>query len=158
MTPVHDSFTLTRTIAACRDHVWAVWSDPALKRQWFVDHDGPEWKTLYYENDFRVGGRERGAWIMTGNGPGAGEHANETTYLDIDDTTRIVYAYTMAMNGRVHSASLTTITLADHNGGTRLTYTEQMAQLGESDGMGGRIEGWEWLLTVMEKTLESTKK
>ena len=155
MTPRHDSFTLTRHVGACRDHVWAVWADPALKRLWFVDHDGTAWRTLRYEHDFRIGGRERGAW-EGGEGPGKGVHENETVFLDIAEAERIVYAYTMAKDGRIHSASLATLTLADRGGGTELTYTEQMTLIGDGDGMGGRRDGWAWLLDTMETTLRET--
>ena len=71
--------------------------------------------------DFRVGGREAGIFSLA-EGPGAGEHANHTTYLDIADGERIVFAYTMALNGRIHSASLVTVTFEDLGGATRLTY------------------------------------
>ena len=154
----HDSFTITRDIAACPAHVWAAWSDPDLKRRWFVDHDGPEWQTLRYENDFRVGGRERGAWRMdrTEQTPMAGEHTNETIYLDIADGMRIINAYTMAMNGKVHSASLATVTFENAGAGTRLTYTEQITQLEGSDGLDSRRNGWGWLLDMLDRVLEET--
>ncbi|SHG86499.1 SRPBCC family protein [Marivita hallyeonensis] len=158
MTPQHDSFSLTREIAACRDHVWAAWADPTLKRAWFVDHDGPEWKTVHYNSDFRVGGWERGGWKMeaTDHTPMAGEHSNETVYLEIEDRARIIYAYTMAMNGKIHSASLATVTFEDAGGGTRLTYTEQITQLDGSDGLESRKNGWNWLMDMMDKVLKET--
>lgn len=158
MTPQHDSFTLSREMSACREHVWAAWANPDMKRAWFVDHDGPDWTTLHYENDFRVGGRERGSWKMevTDQTPLAGEHSNETVYLDIEDGFRIVFAYSMAMNGKVHSASLATVTFEDANGGTRLTYTEQFTQLDASDGIDGRKNGWGWLMDSLEKVLKDS--
>ena len=129
----HDQFTLTRDIAASPAHVFAAWAKPELKRQWFVDSDGPEWEERDYTLDFRVGGVETGRFVLT-DGPGAGEHTNRTVYLDIADDERIVYAYTMALDGRVHSASLTTVLLQPQGGGTRLTFAEQGTFIGPSDG------------------------
>lgn len=151
----HESFTLTRDIAACPAHVFACWADPDLKRAWFVDGDGPAWRTREYELDFRTGGAETGRFVLT-EGPGQGEHRNRTHYLDIEPERRIVFAYTMALDGRIHSASLATVTFEDRNGGTRLTYTEQMTCIGPSDGAEGRRHGWTHLLNALERTLKET--
>lgn len=156
MTVTHESFTLVRTIRACREHVFAAWAKPELKRRWFVDSDGPGWTERDYTLDFRVGGRETGRFVLN-EGPGAGEHTNVTHYLDIVDNEHIVYAYTMALDGRIHSASLATVTLEDENGGTKLTYTEQGAFLGVSDGAEGRKHGWQSLLAALERTLDETR-
>ncbi len=156
MSVVHDTFTIVREIAACREHVFAAWANPELKRRWFVDSDGPQWTERDYRLDFRVGGRETGRFILT-EGPGAGEHANVTHYLDIVDGERIAFAYTMAIDGRIHSASLTTVTFEDKGGGTRLSYTEQGAFFGASDGAQMRRGGWVKLLEALDGVLEETK-
>ena len=145
MTIDHDSFTLERRIAACPSHVFACWADPARKRRWFVDGDGPEWETERYALDFRVGGTEEGSFVLT-SGPGAGRHENMTHFLDIVPDERIAFAYTMAVDGRIHSASLATVTFADAGGGTLLRFTEQGAFFGPSDGAAGRRAGWEHIL------------
>ena len=152
MTPAHDRFTLERTLHACRAHVFAAWSDPDLKRRWFVDSDGPHWTEEDYSLDFRVGGTEFGRFVAE-DGPARGVHENRTTFLDIIPDERIVFAYTMALEGRVHSASLATVTLTDEGGGTRLTFTEQIAVLGPSDGAEGRCGGWTHLLSALESSL-----
>lgn len=157
MRPRHESFTLERTYAACRAHVFALWSDPDLKRRWFVDNDGPGWETLEYGLDFRVGGREHGRWRMAaGDLTMAGEHANETVFLEIVEGERIIFAYTMAMDGRIHSASLATVTFEEAGGGTKLTFTEQLTALEGSDGAERRSNGWGWLLGNIEATLAET--
>lgn len=155
MTVTHDSFTIERRLRACPAHVWAAWAEADLKRQWFVASDGEGWQTLDYSLDFRVGGSETGRFVMA-SGPGAGEHANVTHYLDILPGERIAFAYSMALNGRIHSASLATVTLAEAGGGTLLTFTEQGAWFPPSDGVDGRREGWEALLAALERTLEAT--
>lgn len=62
-------------------------------------------------------------------------------YFDIQPQHRIVLAYSMALNGRVHSVSVATILFADHGSGTQLTYTEQICILPPSDGAAGRQHG-----------------
>lgn len=149
MTPVsHDTFTLERRIRACPAHVFACWADPEKKHAWFVASDGPLWETREYSPDFRVGGTETGRFFLT-QGPGAGEHRNVTHFLDIEEHARIVFAYTMAVDGRIHSASLATVTFAPDGGGTRLTYTEQMTAIGATDGAAGRRAGWTHLLDAL---------
>jgi len=157
MTITHDSFTIERRLRACLAHVWAAWAESDLKRQWFVDSDGEGWQTLDYSLDFRVGGSETGRFVLA-SGPGAGEHANVTHYLDIVPGERIALAYTMAMNGRIHSASLATVTFSESGGGTLLTYTEQGAWFAPTDGVEGRREGWETLLTALERVLDATAR
>jgi uncharacterized protein YndB with AHSA1/START domain len=105
MTIDHDSFTLERRIPVPPSRVYACWADPELKRRWFVESDGPAWQTERYDLDFRVGGTESGSFVLK-SGPGAGRHENMTHFLDIVPDERIVFAYTMTADGRIHSASL----------------------------------------------------
>lgn len=152
MNPTHDEFHIERVLNASRERVWAAWADPALKRRWFVDSDSPAWSERAYSVDFRVGGRESGSFELT-EGPGQGVHENATHYLDIVDGRRIAFAYTMAMDGRIHSASLSTVTFEDQGDGTRMVYTEQGAFFEDSDGPAMRRDGWEHLMNALEKTL-----
>jgi len=152
MSAAHRSFTLTRDLAACPAEVFACWAEAEKKRAWFVHSDGPGWETRAYALDFRVGGTETGSFELK-EGPGAGVHENATTLLVIEPERRIDFAYTMAMNGRVHSASLATVTFEETGDGTRLVFTETLAEIGESDGVNGRRGGWEGLLGHLETCL-----
>ena len=69
------------------------------------------------EMDFRVGGVERGSFNNH-----MGEHAKEARFFEIQEKSRVVYAYSMAMNSTVHTVSLATVLFEDEGGGTRLTY------------------------------------
>jgi len=89
MTVIHEEFTLERRIRACPAHVFAAWARPELKRRWFVDSDGPQWRTADYSLDFRVGGTETGQFELA-EGPGKGVHRNVAHYLDIAENARIV--------------------------------------------------------------------
>lgn len=138
----HENFTIERTYPNCREHVWSAWSNPAKKAKWFGGK--------VHSMDFVVGGRETASFRDD-----MGEHVNETRYFEIVENERIVMAYSMAMNGRVHTVSLATIRFVDHNGGTRLTFTEQMCVIPPSDGVEGRRHGWGELLGGLETFLVS---
>jgi len=63
----------------------------------------------------------------------------------------------MALDGRVHSASLATVSFADADGGTLLTFTEQGAFFPPSDMAAGRRGGWEALLNALDRLLAPAK-
>ena len=148
----HGDFTIRRIIPAQPATVFRAFAEEELKRKWFVDSDGPAWTQKAYSLDFRDGGREAGTFELA-DGPGAGLHENATTYIDIVEDERIVYAYTMAWNGRVHSASLTTVTFAPCEAGCKLTVTEQGAYFAPSDGPDMRRGGVEAQLDALARLL-----
>lgn len=138
----HREFTLERLYPNCKEHVWAAWSIREKKAAW-LGSEG-------LEMDFSVGGVER-----SGFSNAMGEHTSQGRYFEIKEGERIVLAYSMAVNGRVHTVSLATILFADENGGTRLTYTEQMCVIPPSDGVEGREHGWSALLDGLAGFLAS---
>ena len=129
----HATFTIERIYPNCRAHVWSAWAVREKKAAWLGD------RALAL--DFQIGGSEHSAFKDQ-----MGEHRNEGRYFEILDQQRIVLVYSMALNGRVHTVSLTTIVFVDEGGGTRLTYTEQMCVIPPSDGAEGRRHGWTHLL------------
>jgi uncharacterized protein YndB with AHSA1/START domain len=142
----HETLAIERIYPNCRAHVWSAWAVFEKKKAWFGEG--------LIELDFRPGGSERSAFVTE-----MGTHTNETRYFEIKDQERIVFAYSMALNGRVHTVSLTTVVFTDLNGGTRLTYTEQMCVIPPSDGAKGRQHGWIALLDAMENYLaEDTRR
>ena len=147
----HSQFTITRYLHRAVRRAFAAWSDPKAKRAWFVDHDGAEWETLSYDLDFRVGGREAGAFLKDGKVL----HEIAITFLDIMEERRIVFAYSMALDRVRHSASLATVELTKTYSGCTLIYTEHGVYFAGSDGAAGRQSGWEWLLSTLEKELEA---
>ena len=82
--------------------------------------------------------------------------ANDTVYTDIVPDERIICAFTMSREGRRFSASLATFQLAPDGDGTKLTFTEQAAFLGESDGPDQRKGGWTQLFEKLAEVLEKT--
>ena len=137
---VHETIVIERVLPNCRDHVWSAWALMEKKKAWL----GHGMTKL----EFWPGGAEHLTHVSD-----MGTHTNETRYFEIADRERIVFAYSMALNGRIHSVSLATVVFADHGGGTRLTYTEQMCVIPPSDGAEGRKHGWTALLKALEDFL-----
>jgi uncharacterized protein YndB with AHSA1/START domain len=144
-----ETFTLTRTYGKCRDHVWSAWADRDKKWRWFVGN-GEKQPSGDYQFDFRVGGTE-----VNGFASDRGRHENRTVFFEIAEAERIVFAYSMALNGRVHSVSVATVSFQDEGGGTRLDYAEQITLIGQSDGAEGRRHGWGALLDRIEPMQEA---
>lgn len=147
----HDTFTIERTYAASSARVFGAWADPVAKRTWFVEGEG--WDVERYEQDFRIGGRERSAFRFRGGVL----ITNDTTYLDILPDRRIVAAYTMTMDGKIMSASLATTEFEKAGAGTRLILTEHDAFLDGIDKSGTRKDGCAGLLLALEKYLAASK-
>ncbi len=147
----HETFSLTRELRAAPDIVYRAWSEPSLKKRWFVDSDGSDWETLDYKLDFRVGGTETGRFRYKGSTV----HGNETAFIDIVPEQRIVFAYSMFLDGKRTSVSLATVAMRAAEFGTHLTYTEQGVFLDGLDSAEPRKAGWEWLLDALGHDTES---
>jgi uncharacterized protein YndB with AHSA1/START domain len=117
----HSTFTIERDYDAPPARVFAAWSDPEAKAQWFGASD--------FELDFRVGGRE----INRGGPDGGPVFTYQALYQDIVEGERIVYTYDMLMDDTRISVSVSTVEFAAVGDGTRLTYTEQGAFLDGHD-------------------------
>jgi len=136
----HRLITIERVFPNCVDHVWAAWAIPEKKKAWFGEG--------LVELDFRTGGAERSTFVTD-----MGTHTNETRYFEIKERKRIVFAYSMAVNGRIHTVSLATALFSELGGGTKLTYVEQLCVIPPSDGAEGREHGWHALLDGLESYL-----
>lgn len=140
----HDTFSIERTYPSSRQQVWSAWAVPQKKKAWFGDG--------LSDLDFRVGGLERGAFTND-----MGEHSKLATFYEITEAARIVYAYSMALNGRIHTVSLVTVLFDDYGDGTRLRHIEQICVMPPSDGVQGRQHGWQALLDQLGTYLESAR-
>lgn len=138
----HDSFTIERVYPNCLAHVWAYWSVREKKASWLGDTS--------LVMDFRPGGEELSSFR-----DGRGDHVNQGRYFEINDQKRIVLAYSMAVNGRVHTVSLATVSFLEEGGGTRVRYSEQMCIIPPSDGVEGRRRGWKALLGELDEYLQA---
>lgn len=143
----HSTFVLERSYPAPRHRVFAAFADRAVKAKWFV---GPaEWIQTSWRLDFHEGGSE----TQSGGPDGGPVYRFRAHYYDIVPNERIVYSYEMYTDEERISVSLTTVELADDDGGTRLTFTEQGAYLDDRDSPGQREAGTMNLLDALGAAL-----
>jgi uncharacterized protein YndB with AHSA1/START domain len=138
----HSTFGLEREYAVPPARVFAAWSDPEAKAEWFGASD--------FELDFRIGGRE----VNRGGPEGGPVFTYDARYQDIVDGERIVYTYDMLMDDTRISVSVTTVEFEPSGDGTRLTYTEQCAFLDGHDTPEQREQGTGTLFEKLAEALE----
>ena len=138
----HSTFGLEREYAVPPARVFAAWSDPEAKSEWFGASD--------FELDFRIGGRE----VNRGGPEGGPVFTYDARYQDIVDGERIVYTYDMLMDDTRISVSVTTVEFEPSGDGTRLTYTEQCAFLDGHDTPEQREQGTGTLFEKLAEALE----
>ncbi|NBD27480.1 SRPBCC family protein [Paenibacillus glycinis] len=136
----HAVFVIERVYGAKPERVFAAWSDPDQKAKWFTKSD---------VFDFRVGGRESSANRIP-DGPMA--HF-EAYYQEIVPNERIVYSYTLDMDGVRVSVSVTTVEIRAEDEGTRLVFTEQGTFLDGHDTPAMREHGSGIMLDMLGKLL-----
>lgn len=149
-TVLHDTFVLEREYPVAPARVFHAFADLEAKQRWFGGPD--EWDSGEHTLDFRVGGHEH----ESGGPPGGAVHGFHATYLDIVADARIIYSYSMDLDGTPMSVSLTTVELAATDAGTRLRLTEHGAYFDTSDanwGPAARREGTEDLLDQLGASL-----
>ena len=138
----HSTFGLEREYSVPPARVFAAWSDPEAKSEWFGASD--------FELDFRIGGRE----VNRGGPEGGPVFTYDARYQDIVDGERIVYTYDMLMDETRISVSVTTVQFEPAGDGTHLTYTEQGAFLDGHDTPEQRKEGTGSLFDRLGEALE----
>ena len=147
----HGTFTLNRVWTAPPERVFAAWSDPQVKAQWFT---GPadRWSLSRRSMDFRVGGQE----VLEGRFDDSGlETRFDARFHVIEPARRLVYAYDLHYSGRFHSVTLSSLELAPSGQSTRVSYTEQIVFLDGSDGTEKRREGTALQFDMIEVVLRS---
>ncbi len=118
LSPSAPTLTITRVFAAPRALVWKMFADPFHLSQWW----GPKGYTNpVCQLDFRVGGH----WHHVMRGPDGREYPTDSTFIEIDPPSRIVYR-NAAPQGEVWGDNpppsfVRTLTFAEANGATTLT-------------------------------------
>jgi uncharacterized protein YndB with AHSA1/START domain len=146
---VHSTFSIERTYPSSPARVFAAFSNQATKRRWFAEGEG--WEINEYTLDFRVDGHEISHFRFKGGPP----MSNDTVYLDIVPEQRIVFAYTMTVDDKRISASLSTVEIVPAVGGTRLVFTEQGTYLDGTSTPEERERGTRELLESLAEELRT---
>ena len=144
----HGTFVIERSYDASPQRVFAAWSDPKAKAQWFVGPD--EWQSSDHDLDFRVGGLEH---VSGGSPDGGPTFSYDARYQDIVADERIVTTYEMHMDDVRISVSVATVEFRPECAGTRLVLTEQGAFLDGHDTPAQREHGTRELLENLGKAL-----
>jgi uncharacterized protein YndB with AHSA1/START domain len=137
----HDTFVVERVYNTNRECVFAAWSDPTIKSQWFQKAK---------EFDFRVGGLE----TNQGGPPGGPVYRFNARYEEIVPNQRIVYTYTMDMGETRISVSVTTVEFKQEESETRLIFTEQGTFLDGHDSAEAREHGTKIMLDKLGEVLK----
>lgn len=145
---VHASFTITRRWNATPARVFAAFADQKKKDAWFGG--GLDWAPVSRSFDFRVGGKENsaGRWKS-----GVVSHF-DCLYLDIVESERIIYSYTMHLDERKISVSQACIELQADGTGTKFVLTEYGDYLDGYDDAGSREHGTNFLMDALGRSLE----
>jgi uncharacterized protein YndB with AHSA1/START domain len=129
----HGDFTINRVYDASPAQVYAAWSDPAVRAQWFIGPEG--WSVVERRLDLRVGGEE----ILHGRFGNGVETLFTARYHLVEPGARLVYVYDMHLSGKHHSVSVATVEFIGDPEGTRLRFTEQVTFVDGTDGRDGTL-------------------
>ena len=151
-TITHATFSVERFFDFSPAEIFAAYTDPAARRRWFVEGEG--WDVETCNLDFRQGATEHSTFRFRG-GPLI---RNETTYLDIVQDERFIFAYTMQVGDDRISASLGTVELIPEGKGTRHVFTEQGAYLDGHDNVADREEGSRQLFEALARELGERRR
>jgi uncharacterized protein YndB with AHSA1/START domain len=149
----HASFTIERTYPEVTPaRVFEAFSTAKGKDAWFCGPD-ERWELVERTLDFRVGGRER----LAGRWQEGWVAEFDATYWDIVPGERIVYAYSMRLDGRKASVSLATFEFKPAaGGGAHLRMHEQGAFLDGYDDNGARERGSRELIDKLSAYLAAS--
>lgn len=148
----HGNFTIERKFDAPTALVYSTFATESEKQAWF---SGPsdQWSLEDRAFDFRVGGSE----TLTGKWKSGMMTRFDAHYHDIVPDTRIIYSYTMHVDGKKISVSLATIEFKTAGAGTLLVLNEQGAFLDGYDDSGSRERGTIGLIDKLEAAIRDGK-
>jgi uncharacterized protein YndB with AHSA1/START domain len=148
---IHNTFVLERNFPQRPSRVFSAFSQPALKRRWYVDI---ERDVRDFHMDFRTGGTERFRYGFKEGHPIAGsEISNEGVYQDVVDEKRIVMTSRMSLNGKTILVVLETFEFVPGEKGTDLILTHQGTYIDWPDGAKMIELGWAHLIDKLQKDL-----
>lgn len=145
----HASFSVERAYKSSRARVYKGFTDNASRRRWLIESDGWTIHHIDAPSEVRPGAVESSKFSP----PGAEiVLTNDTTFLDVQEDERLIFAYAMTLEGEPLSSSLTTVEFLDDGNGSRIVLTEQGAYAGDED-VAGRKHGTSLLLEALAKEI-----
>jgi len=136
--PARRDVTITRELPAPRSRVFQMWTEPRRLAQWWGPHG---FTNPVCEVDARPGG----AILIHMRAPDGAVHPMRGTFREVAAPERLVFT-TVAQDhaGNPLLEGLTTVTLAQHDGGTRLTVQSGATGLAPvaADMLAGMEAGW----------------
>lgn len=145
----HHDFTITRTYPYTPSQVFDAWADPQKKALWFGD--SPDFTDRVFSHDFRVGGRDHDAATHKGGV----RSFFDSEYTNIVPNERIVYTYSMSLDDRPLSTSVTCVTFEPVEGGTLMTFTEHGVHLDGIDNGEMREAGTVEIIKGLDRALDT---
>lgn len=145
----HHDFTISRTYPHSPAQVFDAWADPDKKALWFGG--GPEFTDREDRHDFRVGGKDHNSATHE-NGV---VHTFDAEYTNIIANERIVYTYSMTLDGKPLSTSVTAVTFEAVEGGTLMTFVEHGVHLDGIDDGAMREAGTRGLIDGLGAALDT---
>lgn len=132
--PAGRELVITRLLNAPRELVFRAWTDPSLARNWWGPRDYP---ATHLEMDARPGGRWRNCLTSTETGR---ELWQGGVFHEVVAPERLVFTFAWEEEGERGLETLVTVTFAEENGKTRMTFRQVPFQsVEERDGHQG---GW----------------
>jgi uncharacterized protein YndB with AHSA1/START domain len=125
---------ITRIFNAPRRLVFKAWTDPDIVKQWL----GP---TGFTATEFEMDRTPGGAWHSRMRSPEGVQYANRGLVREAVEPERLVFTFAWDNeDGSPGREMLITITLADHDDGTEMTFHQ--AELESAEDRDGHRDGW----------------
>ena len=141
---------MQRIFDAPRDLVWNVITDPDRITNWWGPHG---YTTTVEEMDVRVGGR----WRFIQHTTGGEDVPFKGEYLEVVPPERMVQTFIFDVEPFNNEAAITTLTLEDVDGKTRMTSRDRFPSVESLEGAlstgmtGGALQTWDRLAAELAK-------
>ena len=139
---------MERIFDAPRELVWKVMNDPERISNWWGPHG---YTTTVEEMDVRPGGR----WRFVQHTTGGEDVPFKGEYLEVVPPERLVQTFVFDVEPFNNEAAITTLTLEDLGGRTKLTSRDRFPSVESLEGalatgmVGGALQTWDRLATEL---------
>ena len=143
MTIVAGTVDLSRDFRRPVEAVFAAWADERAQLTWGDPGEG--WSMRFDAFHFAVGQTD----ICRFGPDGGPQYINENRYLAIEPGRRIVYATSLASDGRLTFAGTVAVAFEASGTGTHMRLVEQGLYFDGQDDVAGHRSGWESMLDAL---------